>query len=480
MRKFANQIFIMGLATYCMAPDNGAGDGGGTATPAANNDDININVNVSGATPPDGGARMAPPIDEKAILEKDRKRSTEIRAIAQQFDMSKAGEEYVLTGRSLDEFRALVLSQQPKAKPMSGMGAELGLSEKEKRQYSFNRAILALEAKDWRLAPYEKELSDIVANRTGKTPGGFLLPMDIMTRELNVTIPSAGGSLVATNLIATSFIEMLRERIIVRSLGAKTLEGLVGNVDIPRQTGGATGYWLGEGDSPSESQQSFDQVKLTPKTVGAFTDVTRKLLMQSSLSADALVQSDLAQVLALEIDKAAIKGTGSTNQPLGILGTPGVGLITGGANGAAPTFDNMIDLETEIAADNADIGTLAYLTNARVRGKLKKTDVGVDTGQRVWSKGGTKDVGEVNGYNAYVSNQIPSNLTKGTSADICSAIIFGNWADLVLALWGGLEITLDPFSKSTAGTLRVVALQDVDIAVRHAESFAIMLDALTN
>lgn len=141
---------------------------------------------------------------------------------------------------------------------------------------------------------------------------------------------------------------------------------------------------------------------------------------------------------------------------------------------APPTWAHVVSLETEVAQDNADIGALSYITNAKVRGKLKQTEKASNTAQFVWTDDGT-----MNGYPARVTNQVRSNLTKGTASGICSAIFFGNWADLVLGLWGGLDILVDPYTHSTSGTMRVVALQDVDFAARHAQSFSAMLDALT-
>jgi len=250
---------------------------------------------------------------------------------------------------------------------------------------------------------------------------------------------------------------------------------LVGNIAIPRATGGATAYWVAETGAPTESQQAFDQVALSPKTVGAFTDISRKLLLQSSIDVEGFVRNDLATVLALAIDLAGINGSGASNQPTGILNTAGIGSVAGGTNGLAPTYQNMIDLETAVALANADVGAMGYLTNAKVRGKLKSTQKVATYGDDfVWGEDGA-----VNGYAATVSNQVPSNLTKGTSTGVCSAILFGNFADLIIGQWGALDLTVDPYTGSTSGTVRVVALQDVDIAVRHAESFAAMKDALT-
>jgi HK97 family phage major capsid protein len=254
------------------------------------------------------------------------------------------------------------------------------------------------------------------------------------------------------------------------------LSGLNGNVAIPKQSGGATAFWVAENSAPTESQQTFAQVTLSPKTVGAFTDISRRLMLQSSIDVEALVRTDLATVLAIEIDRAALHGSGASNQPTGIAATSGIGSVAGGTNGLQPTWGNIVQLETEVGIDNALVASCGYITNSRIVGRLKQTSRVSGQNGFIWEGSGTDST--MNGYNAWVSNQVASNLTKGTSNGICSAIFFGNWSDLMIGMWGGLDLTVDPYSGSTAGTVRVVALQDVDVAVRNAESFAAMLDAL--
>ena len=188
---------------------------------------------------------------------------------------------------------------------------------------------------------------------------------------------------------------------------------------------------------------------------------------------DYLYADEGMHYLAIEIDRAAIHGSGSSNQPTGILATSGIGSVAGGTNGAAPTYAHIVGLETQVAQDNADEGALNFLTNSKVRGKLLQTEKASSTAQFVWS-----DNNSMRGYNAAVSNQVSSTLTKGNQS-LSSAIIFGNFNDLLIGMWGGLDIALDNSTGSASGTVRVVALQDVDIAVRHAQSFAAMLDALT-
>ena len=228
----------------------------------------------------------------------------------------------------------------------------------------------------------------------------------------------------------------------------------------------------------TESQQGTAQVSLIPKTVGATTDITRRLINQASIDAELFVRNDLAAVLALALDYAGLHGTGSANQPLGVHYTTGIGSVAGGANGAAPDWADIVDLEKEVAVDNADIGSLAYITNAAVVGALKKTARTATYGDLMVIEPTAAGPGRmvVNGYPLYRSNQVASNLTKGSGTDL-SAIFFGNWNDLLIGLFSGLDILVDPYTLSRSGGVRITALQDVDIAVRHAESFAAMFPA---
>lgn len=338
--------------------------------------------------------------------------------------------------------------------------AEVGLTQKEVRQFSFLKAINAManpqDKRAWEAAAFEREVSEAAVKTYGRAAQGIFVPNDVIfgKRDLTVGTNNAGGFTVATDLMADSFIEMLRNRSVVQRAGATVMNGLVGNVAIPKQSAGATAYWVAESGAPTESQQTLAQVTMSPKTVGAYTDFSRKLMLQSSIDIESFVRRDLAQVIALAIDAAALYGTGSNNQPTGIKLTSGVNTKDFAAT--TPTFAELVAMESEVAADNADIGTMSYLFNPAQRGSLKTTEKSsTSAGQFVWEPGNT-----VNGYRTEVSNQV-------TAGDV----FFGNFADLLIGFWSGLDLTVDPYSNSTSGTVRVVALQDVDIALRNAVSF---------
>ena len=388
----------------------------------------------------------------------ERTRISGITAITEKHGMADLGRQLVESGRSLDEARAAVLDQLgAKAQPVSESAGDIGLSAKETREFSFQRAINALanpgDRKLQEAAAFERECSEAAAQRAGKVAQGIMVPSEVLRRDLTVGTASGAGDLVGTDFRPGSFIELLRNRSALAGLGVTSLTGLSGNVAIPRQTAAATAYWVAESGSPTESQQTVDQVNLSPKTVGAFTDYSRRLMLQASIDVEQMIRQDLATVLALEIDRCGLYGLGNTSQPLGVKLTTGINTENFGA--ATPTYSEVVSMESKIAADNADIGAMAYLMNATMRGNLKTKDKGTDTGAYVFEPGGT-----VNGYNAVVSNQVESG-----------DIFFAVWSQLIMAMWSGLDLTVDPYTHSTSGTVRVVALQDVDFAVRHPEGF---------
>lgn len=432
--------------------------------------------------------RTEPTVDVKTIESNARKAEQErirtisntsaIYAVRGVAGVAELERQFIENGRSVAEFNAALLDKmgERESDPVSHAAGDVGMSGEEVRRFSFVRAINALanpaDRRAQQAAAFEFECSDAAAEQYGRESRGIMIPSDVLNRDLVVGTTTAGGHTVSTDLSSGSFIDMLVNATVVMQRATR-MNDLVGNIAIPRQTGGATAYWVAESGAPTESQQAFDQVTLSPNTVGAFTDFSRKLMLQSSLDVEAFVRRDLARTIALELDRVCINGSGSSNQPTGILNTTGIGSVAGGTDGLAPAWSHIINLESEVANDNADVGSLFYITNTKVRGKLKQTEKASSTGQFVWGDN------DLNGYTPLVTNQVPSTLDKGTSTGVCSAIIFGNLADLLVGMWSGLDLMVDPYTNSTSGTVRVVGLQDVDLAVRHAESFAAMKDALT-
>jgi HK97 family phage major capsid protein/HK97 family phage prohead protease len=364
----------------------------------------------------------------------------------------------IKAGKTIEQFRGELLDLIGNDKPLDNN--DIGLTKKEARSFSLVRAIAALSNPgDRRLreaAAFEFECSEAAANRYGRSAQGIMVPNDVLgvwkQRDLNT---SDDNEIVATNLLAGEFIDVLRNQSSVMQAGARMLPGLVGNVAIPKKATASAGGWIStEGGASSESEPTFSTVSLSPKTVGAFTDMTRQLILQSTPAVEALVRDDLTQALALAIDKGALEGSGSSGQPTGVLNTSGVNKPSSFA-AAVPTFAEMVALETAVAEDNALFGNLAYITDAATYGGLKTKSKDSGSGMFVLENG------EANGYRVIRTQQ----ATAGN-------VYFGNWSDCLIGMWGGLDLTVDPYTASTSGTVRIVALQSVDVAVRHAVSFA--------
>lgn len=423
-------------------------------------------------------APVEPKID--IVAERNAARSSEqdrVRSIltaGEKYGMSEIALEAVKSGKSVDETRELFLGEMNKRNTSVKEGASpIGLSDKEARSFSFVKLMRALsnpmDRNEQEAAKFEIEACAAAADKVShRSLKGTMIPVDVLTSPLmersgtnTVSVKTGsgytgtGGNTVQTTLLSSSFIEILRNKAVLMQLGTE-LGGLVGNFDIPKQTTASTGYWIGEDADATKQDVDFGLVSLRPKTVANYSEITRKMLMQSSIAVEALVRNDLARGIALTIDRAGFYGDGSSNAPVGIKSTSGVFQKAFAA--ANPTFAELVDMETLISQANADVDGMSFVANPSFRGygKVTRRLATATDSNTIWEPGNS-----VNGYGVQITNQI-------TSGDV----FFGNFADFLVGLWGGLEIVVDPYSNSTKGRLRIVTMQDVDFAVRRASSFA--------
>lgn len=286
----------------------------------------------------------------------------------------------------------------------------------------------------------------------------------LVTRDMTAGVFAQGGATIQTDVLGASLIELLRNKMQCVNAGARTMSGLRGNVAIPRQTAGATAYWLPEIISTPESDQTLNQLMLTPHILAARTNYSTLLLAQSTLDAEAFIRADLMKQLAIAKDQAALSGSGGA-QPVGIFNTTGVGVQT--VTAGTPTYPQMVGFETTVAAANADFGDLAYMFSTSSRGLLKTTPkLGATFPIYIWEGGGRAEEGTVNGYRALATNQLNTAL----NGDKC---IYGNWEDLIFADWEGWEVLVDPYSYSDKLEVRITISNFTDIGIRHNGSFCI-------
>mgnify|MGYP000862637626 CR=1 FL=1 len=424
----------------------------------------------------------------------ERTRIAGITALTEKHGMADLGRQFVESGRSIDEARAAVLEKLGE-KPVDPV-KPIEMDQRDAAQYSITAGIRAALTGDWssRDAGLVREMSQEVErsglNKTARN--SFFVPFSALRATYVTSGATTGGNLVATDLMADEFIEALRNNSIMLGLGVRTMTGLVGNVAIPRRASVASTYYLGtETTAITQSESTFDQVTLSPKNLAALSKYSRQTLLQGTPGIEQLVRRDITDGINLGIDLGILNGSGSSGQPEGIMQTTGIGSVALGTNGGPITVESLVDLEEQVLIDNGALNrdNIAYVTNAKVLAELKKLRAGgsttgdgpflVNNQLDALGRGGTPT--SVNGYPLYVTNQVPSNLTKGTSSGVCSAVLMGDFSQAMVGFWGnGLEITVgedsDDFSKALTSVRGIVTY---DVAVRHAESFAAILDVTT-
>ena len=445
---------------------------------------------LAARTPPPTPAAPKPApvveVDADAIRKAESHRIRQITAVGEKYGQADLARQCVEDNSTIAEFSAKLLDTMPgavrKNTETAGMADNnIGLDGKEQKRFSFLKLIRAQAYGDkdprfLKAAEFEIECSRAAADKYEQQAQGFIVPTDVLLfgdrdrtkdwravrafeealiQQRVLTQAVAGASTIAEDLLSGSFIDLLRNRSVLAAAGVTMLDGLQGDVAIPRLTGAGTAFWLATDETDiTESTQTLDQVTLTPKNVGAFSVYTRQLLMQSSIAIEQLVRNDLATVLAIAIDLAGLYGTGASGQPTGVVNTSGINAPTAFV-AAVPTYLEVIAMESAVAVDNALFGTMAYIVETAMRGSLKGTEKFTNTGQTVWEPGNT-----LNGHRSEVSNQI-------TDGDV----FFANWADLLQGVWGGLDVLVDPYTLGARMNTRVIEMFTTDFGVRHPVSF---------
>ena len=371
----------------------------------------------------------------------------------------------------LDNANKLELAQQRLA------DKQLADLEKEAKR-SFSIVKFVREASEGRLSGLEAEVAEMGRKeyeRLGLSQKGFALPSAALRASAgqNYTTNADGGYAKVT--AAPRYIDGLKDKMVIAGLGATVLGDLVGTVPLVG-VGQMTAAWYAEGATASVSKATFSSVTLTPHrnaVIGAFS---KDLLRQTSLDVESIIWNRILEAHASLLESAAIAGTGSNGQPTGILNTAGIGSVAIGANGGPITWAKVVELETKVNAENGNRGKLAYLTNAKVIGDLKTIERAQGNGRYLLDGDYTK----INGYPIDWTNLVPSTLTKGTTASKCSAMIFGNFEDLYVGHWGGVDIVVDPYTLAAQADVRFVLNSWDDTVVAEPKSFAAVVDLTTN
>jgi HK97 family phage major capsid protein len=354
--------------------------------------------------------------------------------------------------------------------------------ESMKEQFSFKRAMnMAITG---RREGVEAEFSSIGSEefqRSGVSVSAhsIKIPSEVFKRDMSATggtSGSEGGVNVQTSV--GSIIDVLLPKTVLRGLGVQQLSGLVGNLDMPTASTVPSAGWNTENGSATEKSPTFSKITFSPKRLAAYIQVSNQLMLQSSNSIDAYVRNWLLNAMAQSLESAAIKGGGS-NEPTGIIANSNVNVTFAGgatsnstnANGIAPVWADVINLMKAIENSNGTM--INYLTNPKVKAALQtipRQSSGVE-GNFIWPAGAN----ELNGYGAATTTLVPSNLSKGSSSTL-SALIAGDFSQMMVANWGGLELTVDPYSGATAGLTNVVLNAYMDVNLLQPTAFAVCKD----
>jgi len=403
-----------------------------------------------------------------------QKNASEIINLAVKHNRRDLADQAIGDGLSVAQFRAVLLDAIGEGKPLEQSAGAVDMSAKEERDYSFMKAVRGL-VNGQGLKGLEAEVSDEIAKRSGREARGFYAPDSFWSgkRDLTVGTATAGGHLVGTDHLGDQFVDALRSRLVFNELGARFMTGLRGDVAIPKLATGVSAGFVAENGATSEVNAVFSQITMSPKSLGAFTDVSRLLMIQSDPSVEQIVRDDLLNAIAQKIEDVAIEGGGS-NEPTGITGTSGIGSVAIGTNGGAIAWDDIVNLVKEVEIDNAAINgnTLAYLTNPKVKSLMASTAKVASTDSVMlldapWNS--------LYGYDLAVTNNVPSDLTKGTGTAL-SAMIFGDFSQLMMGFFSTPDVLVDPYTAGSTGAVRIRVMQEMDVAVRHAQSFAACLD----
>lgn len=332
------------------------------------------------------------------------------------------------------------------------------ITREDMAQFSILRAVRSIVEGKPEIAKREREISAKIERKLGVAPRGVFMPL---ARDFT-TADASGAGLVGTEHLASEFISVLRNKIVLGKVGVQFRAGFRGNVSIPKQTAAMNAYWVSEGVAPAASSPSVGQIHMQPHNLGCFTDITRDLMLQGTPDADAIVQADIYEALALGIQDAVLNGDGQNGKPLGVLNTPNV--VPGAvAVSGSPTWPELCGFAGALDQWFVDGGN--WVLNPSTFATLRGT-------KRFAASGADLTMGEIINGQKYLADE-PAYTTGQMAA---GKAIYGKWENVIVGMWGAVDIIVDPYSLSTAGTLRIVGMQAIDVAVRHPEAFVVTDD----
>ncbi|MBH0114210.1 phage major capsid protein [Novosphingobium sp. YJ-S2-02] len=334
----------------------------------------------------------------------------------------------------------------------SGEFAELrNQSLRETLAYKIDPTSLPGETR----AKVEREQAMLV-ERAGKKPEGVHIATELFEKRAVQTTANS-GAILPTDFRPDQFVSALTASTVLNALGATTLSGLTGNVEIPRETGSPAVGWVAENSALPTGNATFDSLTLSPHHVGVISEMSRNMIMQASPSIEMLLRQMMARDIALEIDRAGLNGSGIGAEPRGLLNDPDI-------DDVAFTTD-LFDLTADMmaAADLANVmGGRGFLSTNSVKGNAMHLRDG---------DGHAITLAETfHNETALFTNQAPNDLGTGNDEH---ALVYGYWPDFLIGIWSQLDILVNPFAETaySKGNILIRTMATVDFGVRRPASF---------
>lgn len=310
----------------------------------------------------------------------------------------------------------------------------------------------------------------------GLAPRGKLIPLNVLTRGLIVGSSTLGGNL-APKVTAPTLVESMRPFAGVIAAGAQVLTGVrAQELALPRIDGGVETAWIDENEGVENADPTFGRVVIRPRTVAATVSFSRFLAKVGGY-ADRLTEimgDELGRAILHELDRVALAGTGTGQEPVGILHAEGVLDVAAGENGALPDLDLLTDMEEALGVASG-LTPSGVFTTPQARKRLRRTPRFGGESAPLWS-----DDNRVMGYPAFSTSHLPADGTKGTGEDL-SSIVLGDFRQLVIVFFGAtaVDILVNPYTRASQGLIDVTAFLDVGIGLRHPPAFARCRDVVT-
>lgn len=286
-------------------------------------------------------------------------------------------------------------------------------------------------------------------------------------RALSEGTDSAGGYTVPTRL-ASEFIDKLRAKMVCFEAGARVVPLDSDNLAIARVTGDPTVAWTAENAEITASDPTFDAVTLAPKKLATLVKVSRELLEDSVNIGEAL-EAAFVGALSVEMDRAMLFGSGSSNQPTGLFSISGINSVSMGTNGAAVTnYDNLIDLLYEVAVDNG-ASPSAFIMHPRTQAAFAKLK---DTANNPLNE---PDMTKA--LRRLVTTAVPITQTQGSSS-VASTVLTGDFSKMLIGVRRGLEITRLDQRYAEFDQVAFRATLRVDVAVENPVHFAKLIGVI--